>query len=41
MRYGVCVPNLGEFSDWWLEGFRPAPGEYAAALRRIEARPFG
>jgi hypothetical protein len=27
-------------ATWWLEGFRPAPGEYAAALRRIEAGPF-
>ncbi|ABW11002.1 luciferase family protein [Parafrankia sp. EAN1pec] len=26
-------------ATWWLEGFRPAPGEYAAALRRIEAGP--
>ncbi|HSA52975.1 MAG TPA: LLM class flavin-dependent oxidoreductase [Yinghuangia sp.] len=26
-------------ATWWLEGFRPAPGEYDAALRRIEAGP--
>ncbi|MBL7493605.1 LLM class flavin-dependent oxidoreductase [Frankia sp. AgB1.9] len=27
-------------ATWWLEGFRPAPDEYAAALRRIEAGPL-
>jgi hypothetical protein len=26
-------------ATWWLEGFRPAPGEYQAALQRIEAGP--
>lgn len=26
-------------ATWWLEGFRPQPGEYDAALRRIEAGP--
>ncbi|MBE1537704.1 hypothetical protein [Actinomadura algeriensis] len=26
-------------ATWRLEGHRPAPGEYAAALRRIEAGP--
>jgi alkanesulfonate monooxygenase SsuD/methylene tetrahydromethanopterin reductase-like flavin-dependent oxidoreductase (luciferase family) len=26
-------------ATWWLEGFRPSPGEYGAALRRIEAGP--
>ncbi|MFV2177887.1 LLM class flavin-dependent oxidoreductase [Actinomadura sp. LOL_016] len=26
-------------ATWWLEGHRPQPGEYAAALRRIEAGP--
>jgi alkanesulfonate monooxygenase SsuD/methylene tetrahydromethanopterin reductase-like flavin-dependent oxidoreductase (luciferase family) len=26
-------------ATWWLEGFRPSPGEYAVALRRIEAGP--
>ena len=26
-------------ATWWLEGFRPQPGEQAAALRRIEAGP--
>ncbi|UGQ14724.1 LLM class flavin-dependent oxidoreductase [Yinghuangia sp. ASG 101] len=26
-------------ATWWLEGFRPAPGEYDAALRRVEAGP--
>lgn len=26
-------------ATWWVEGFRPGPGEYAAALRRIEAGP--
>ncbi len=26
-------------ATWWLEGFRPGPGEYAAALARIEAGP--
>jgi alkanesulfonate monooxygenase SsuD/methylene tetrahydromethanopterin reductase-like flavin-dependent oxidoreductase (luciferase family) len=26
-------------ATWWLEGFRPGPGEYAAALERIEAGP--
>jgi hypothetical protein len=93
MRYGICVPSLGEFADprqvaglarraeeagwdgdpapfdvvitgqapaleparaadhaasmaaagatWWLEGFRPRPGEHDAALRRIEAGPPG
>jgi hypothetical protein len=30
-----------EFGTWWLEGFRPGPGEYDAALRRIEAGPPG
>jgi alkanesulfonate monooxygenase SsuD/methylene tetrahydromethanopterin reductase-like flavin-dependent oxidoreductase (luciferase family) len=26
-------------ATWWLEGFRPRPGEYAAALSRIAAGP--
>jgi len=26
-------------ATWWLEGFRPGPGEYDAAVRRIEAGP--
>ncbi|MFC5752860.1 LLM class flavin-dependent oxidoreductase [Actinomadura rugatobispora] len=26
-------------ATWWLEGFRPQPGEYDAAVRRIEAGP--
>ncbi|TDC97804.1 LLM class flavin-dependent oxidoreductase [Actinomadura sp. 7K507] len=26
-------------ATWWLEGFRPQPGEYGDALRRIEAGP--
>ena len=26
-------------ATWWLEGFRPSPGEYGAAHRRIEAGP--
>jgi alkanesulfonate monooxygenase SsuD/methylene tetrahydromethanopterin reductase-like flavin-dependent oxidoreductase (luciferase family) len=26
-------------ATWWLEGFRPQPGERDAALRRIEAGP--
>ena len=26
-------------ATWWLEGFRPGPGEYAAALRRVDAGP--
>ncbi|MEU5881443.1 LLM class flavin-dependent oxidoreductase [Spirillospora sp. NPDC047279] len=26
-------------ATWWLEGFRPVPGEHDAALRRIEAGP--
>ncbi|RAY15055.1 LLM class flavin-dependent oxidoreductase [Actinomadura craniellae] len=26
-------------ATWWLEGFRPQPGEHDAALRRIEAGP--
>lgn len=26
-------------ATWWVEGFFPAPGEYAAAVRRIEAGP--
>jgi alkanesulfonate monooxygenase SsuD/methylene tetrahydromethanopterin reductase-like flavin-dependent oxidoreductase (luciferase family) len=26
-------------ATWWLEGFRPSPGEYEAAWRRIEAGP--
>jgi hypothetical protein len=26
-------------ATWWLEGFRPQPGEQAAALRRIEDGP--
>jgi alkanesulfonate monooxygenase SsuD/methylene tetrahydromethanopterin reductase-like flavin-dependent oxidoreductase (luciferase family) len=26
-------------ATWWLEGFRPQPGEYDAALRRIDAGP--
>jgi hypothetical protein len=26
-------------ATWWLEGFRPSPGEYGAALRRVEAGP--
>jgi hypothetical protein len=27
-------------ATWWLEGFRPAVGEYDAAPRRIEAGPL-
>jgi alkanesulfonate monooxygenase SsuD/methylene tetrahydromethanopterin reductase-like flavin-dependent oxidoreductase (luciferase family) len=26
-------------ATWWLEGFRPAPGEYELARKRIEAGP--
>ena len=26
-------------ATWWLEGFRPGPGEYEAALRRVDAGP--
>ncbi|WP_460303939.1 LLM class flavin-dependent oxidoreductase [Actinocorallia aurea] len=26
-------------ATWWLEGFRPGPGEYAAAVARAEAGP--
>jgi alkanesulfonate monooxygenase SsuD/methylene tetrahydromethanopterin reductase-like flavin-dependent oxidoreductase (luciferase family) len=26
-------------ATWWLEGFRPQPGEHDAAVRRIEAGP--
>ena len=26
-------------ATWWVEGFRPQPGEYDTALRRIEAGP--
>jgi len=26
-------------ATWWLEGFRPQPGEHDAALRRIDAGP--
>jgi hypothetical protein len=26
-------------ATWWLEGFRPQPGDFDAALRRIEAGP--
>nr|MDT0664706.1 LLM class flavin-dependent oxidoreductase [Micromonospora sp. DSM 115978] len=26
-------------ATWWIEGFRPQPGEYEAALRRVEAGP--
>jgi hypothetical protein len=26
-------------ATWWVEGFRPGPGEYEAALRRVEAGP--
>ena len=28
-------------ATWWLEGFRPRPGEQDAARRRIEAGPPG
>ncbi|WP_319943680.1 LLM class flavin-dependent oxidoreductase [Nocardia aurantia] len=26
-------------ATWWIEGFRPGPGEYDTAVRRIEAGP--
>ena len=32
-------PIAAAGATWWLEGFRPQAGEYAAALRRIEAGP--
>ena len=32
-------PLAAAGATWWLEGFRPQPGEYDAALRRIEAGP--
>jgi alkanesulfonate monooxygenase SsuD/methylene tetrahydromethanopterin reductase-like flavin-dependent oxidoreductase (luciferase family) len=32
-------PLAAAGATWWLEGFRPQPGEHAAALRRIEAGP--
>lgn len=32
-------PIAAAGATWWLEGFRPQPGQYAAALRRIEAGP--
>lgn len=32
-------PIAAAGATWWLEGFRPGAGEYAAALRRIEAGP--
>lgn len=39
----AAVEEVGLIAEagatWWLEGFRPAPGEYDAALRRIEAGP--
>ncbi|MGD0702885.1 MAG: hypothetical protein ABSA02_23760 [Trebonia sp.] len=37
-RETVTAPGAGG-ATWWLEGFRPAPGEYEAAQRRIEAGP--
>ena len=36
---GIVEPLAEAGATWWLEGFRPAPGEYDAALRRIEAGP--
>ncbi|WP_007517907.1 LLM class flavin-dependent oxidoreductase [Pseudofrankia saprophytica] len=32
-------PIAAAGATWWLEGFRPEPGGYDAALRRIEAGP--
>lgn len=32
-------PIAAAGATWWIEGFRPGPGEYDAALRRIEAGP--
>lgn len=32
-------PIAAAGATWWLEGFRPQPGEYAAAVRRVEAGP--
>jgi alkanesulfonate monooxygenase SsuD/methylene tetrahydromethanopterin reductase-like flavin-dependent oxidoreductase (luciferase family) len=32
-------PIAAAGATWWLEGFRPQPGEHDAALRRIEAGP--
>jgi alkanesulfonate monooxygenase SsuD/methylene tetrahydromethanopterin reductase-like flavin-dependent oxidoreductase (luciferase family) len=35
----VVEPIAAAGATWWLEGFRPQPGDYDAALRRIEAGP--
>ena len=32
-------PLAAAGATWWVEGFRPQPGDYDAALRRIEAGP--
>jgi alkanesulfonate monooxygenase SsuD/methylene tetrahydromethanopterin reductase-like flavin-dependent oxidoreductase (luciferase family) len=32
-------PIAAAGATWWLEGFRPQPGEHDAALRRIDAGP--
>jgi alkanesulfonate monooxygenase SsuD/methylene tetrahydromethanopterin reductase-like flavin-dependent oxidoreductase (luciferase family) len=42
-RWDGLAPMVGSIqaagATWWLEGFRPRPGEYAAALSRIAAGP--
>ncbi|MDT3445853.1 LLM class flavin-dependent oxidoreductase [Pseudofrankia sp. BMG5.37] len=35
----VVEPIEAAGATWWLEGFRPEPGSYDLALRRIEAGP--
>jgi hypothetical protein len=34
-------PIAAAGATWWLEGFRPQPGDLDAALRRVEAGPPG
>lgn len=42
-RSAAELANIAEIeaagATWWLEGFYPAPGEYAAALRTAEVGP--
>jgi alkanesulfonate monooxygenase SsuD/methylene tetrahydromethanopterin reductase-like flavin-dependent oxidoreductase (luciferase family) len=41
-RWDGVVPqviNPADGATWWLEGFRPGPGEYEAAMRRADAGP--
>ncbi|SHN46526.1 LLM class flavin-dependent oxidoreductase [Cryptosporangium aurantiacum] len=35
----VVEPIAAAGATWWLEGFRPAPGEWDAAAKRIDAGP--